>query len=83
MNDCSNQCHLDLQQAHGVKNQSCKIKENTWHRQYGHLAVQTRELAGQEKVDGFDYDMSGEIDSRDQCANGKHHREKFPSKGGK
>ena len=42
-----------------------------------------QKLAKNELAVGFDYDVSKEIHFCEHCAQGKHHRSRFPSSGGK
>ena len=59
-------------------------KEVIWHRRYGHLGVNNlKRLMRDEMINGFDFDVSKDIDFCKPCAEGKHHRQKFPRKGGK
>ena len=60
------------------------MKENVWHRQFGHLGVRNlQKLAKDKLADGFDYDLSKGIDFCESCTEGKHHRNRFPTSGGK
>ena len=53
--------------------------DDLWHQRYGHLSTQgLKQLARKNLVDGFDYDALSEINFCEPCAEGKHHRSKFP-----
>ena len=55
-----------------------------WHRRYGHLGVKGLDkLATRKQVDGFDYKRTNELNFCEPCAEGKHHRSKSPTVGGK
>ncbi|RXN36740.1 Retrovirus-related Pol poly from transposon TNT 1-94 [Labeo rohita] len=55
-----------------------ETKEQIWHRRYGHLGIHNlKKLRSECLVDGFDFDVSKDIDFCDSCAEGKHHRSKF------
>ncbi len=50
-------------------------KENLWHRRFGHLGEgNLRTLAKDGLVNGFDYDVSKNIDFCEPCVSGKIHR---------
>ena len=76
--------YLNCQTSHQVnvaKDQCNEIKEDVWHRRLGHLGEQNlQKLAKNELAVGFDYDVSKEIHFCEPCAQGKHHRSRFPSK---
>lgn len=77
-------CLTDRQQAHAADNQSQQTKEDVWHRRYGHLGVQNlQKLAKEELVDGFDYNSLQAINFCEPCLEGKQHRRKFPTGGGR
>ena len=77
-------CRTDHQQANPAENRNQETKEDIWHRRYGHLGVRNlQKLAKEELVDGFDYNVSREIDFCESCVEGKHHRKTFPVDGGK
>jgi transposase InsO family protein len=53
---------------------------NIWHRRYGHIGIQNlKRLANDKLVNGFNFDVSKEIDICEACIEGKHHRSKFPT----
>ena len=61
-----------------------KIQELTWDRRFGHLGSRyLHKLIQENLVDGFDYDASkgNSIGFCEQCAEGKHHRSRFPTNG--
>ena len=61
-----------------------EVKENVWHRWFGHLGVRNlQKLAKDKLADGFDYDPSKGIDICKSCTEGKHHQSRFPTSGGK
>ncbi|KAL2092442.1 hypothetical protein ACEWY4_012240 [Coilia grayii] len=61
-----------------------KSKETIWHQRFGHLGVQNlKMLAKKQLVEGLDYDVLKDTDFCESCAEGKHHRGKFPSDGRK
>jgi len=63
---------------------AAEVKENVWHRRFGHLGVRNlQKLAKDKLADGFDYDLSKGIDFCESCTEGKHHRSRFPTSGGK
>ena len=65
-------------QGHGVS------QEELWHRRYGHLGIQSiKMLVREDMVNGLTCDMTKDISVCEPCAEGKHHREKFPTSGGK
>ena len=46
--------------------------------------MQNLQLLAQEKlVDGFDFDISEELDFCEMCAEGKHDKSQFPTSGSK
>ena len=56
--------------------------ENLWHRRYGHLGEKNlSKLKKDGLVNGFDYDISKEIDFCESCVSGKIHRCPFPRNG--
>ena len=70
------------QEVNAAKNQAQEMKENVWHRRFGHLGVRNlQKLAKNKLVDGFDYDTSKEIGFCETCTEGKHHRSPFPTNG--
>ena len=40
-------------------------------------------LAREKLVDGFDFDVSEQLDFCEMCAEGKHHKNHFPTSGSK
>lgn len=55
-------------------------KEDTWHKCYGYLGIgNIRRLACEGMVEGFDFDVAGELAFCESCPQGKHSRAKFPS----
>jgi hypothetical protein len=41
----------------------CRLKQNIWHRRYGHIGIQNlKRLANDKLVNGFNFDVSKEID---------------------
>jgi transposase InsO family protein len=64
-----------MQQVNATVNQS---KENLWHRRFGHLSEKgLRRLAKEKLVNGFDYNVSNEVDFCEPCIHGKIHRSPF------
>ena len=58
---------------------ACSQNIDLWHQRYGHLGVQNlKKLVNDNLVDGLDFDAKKDISFCEPCANGKHHREKFP-----
>ena len=77
-------CLTDRQQAHAADNQSQQTKQDVWYRRYGHLGVQNlQKLAKEEQVDGFDYNSLQAINFCEPCLEGKQHRRKFLTGGGR
>ena len=57
-----------------------ETKESIWHRRFGHLGIQNLQRLAREKlVDGFDFDVSEQLDFCEMYAEGKHHRSHFPT----
>lgn len=57
-----------------------ELKEDVWHRRYGHLGVGSlQRLAREQLTDGFDFDVSHELAFCETCPQGKQHRTKFPT----
>ena len=76
--DCSGK---DRQQANVAGSVS---QEKLWHRRYGHLGMQNlKRLVMEDMVVGLRSDMTQDIGVCEPCAEGKHHRSKFPTAGGK
>ena len=75
--------HLDHQPYHEQANpaKSSEMKEDIWHRRFGHLGACNLQRARENLVDGFDYDQSKELTFCEPCVEGKQHRSKFPSNG--
>jgi transposase InsO family protein len=70
-------CNVDCQQVNAIQAQNM---ENIWHRRYGHIGIQNlKRLANDKLVNGFNFDVSKEIDICEACIEGKHHRSKFPT----
>ena len=58
--------------------------EEIWCRRYGHLGTDNlKKLAQDNLVNGFKYDVSSRNECCEPCAEGKHHRQKFPKAGGR
>ena len=77
-------CHNGLQQTSMAQSKSQKTKEDVWHQRFGHLGARNLEKLAKDKlVDGFDYDASKEINFCESCAEEKHHRNSFPTDGGR
>ena len=78
--DC--QSRTGSQEVIAAENQAEEMKENVWHRRFGHLGVRNlQKLAKNKLVDGFDYDTSKEIVFCETCTEGRHHRSPFPTNG--
>ena len=76
--------HLDHQPYREQTNcaKSSEMKEDVWHRRFGHLGgCNLQWLAREKLVDGFDYDASKELTFCEPCVEGKQHRSKFPTNG--
>ena len=59
-------------------------KESVWHSRFAHLGNKNlSKLSKEEMVLGFDYDIPKSQEICKPCAEGKHHRSKFPKEGGK
>ena len=59
-------------------------KEEIWHRCFGHLGMKNlQKLATDQLVNGFDYDVTKDIEFCEPCVDGKHHRSSFPKSGGR
>ena len=57
-------------------------KENLWHRRFGHLGERGLcQLVKEDLVNGFDYDVSKEIEFCEACVSGKIHRKPFSGTG--
>jgi len=55
-----------------------------WHRRYGHLGIQNiKKLVNEDMVIGITCDTAEDVGVCEPCAEGKHHRTKFPTDGGK
>jgi len=53
---------------------AAEVKENVWHRRFGHLGVRNlQKLAKDKLADGLDYDPSKGIGFCESCTEGKHH----------
>ena len=73
--DCRNTC----EQANVVNNMDQETKEQIWQQRFGHLGVRNlQKLATEKLVDGFNYDISKELQFCEPCSEGKHHRTSFP-----
>ena len=69
------------QQVNAIWKKQLKSKESIWHRRFGHLREKSlRELAKNKLADGFDYNLSNDIES---CVLGKLHRSPFSKNGRK
>ena len=56
-----------------------ETKEQIWQQRFGHLGVRNlQKLAAEKLVDGFNYDISKELQFCEPCSEGKHHRTSFP-----
>ena len=67
-----------------AEKESRDTKESIWHRRYGHLGAQSlKKLAKEDMVDGLDLGMTKKADFCEPCAEGKLHRSKFPTEGGR
>ena len=76
--DCSGN---DRQQANVA---GSVLQEKLWHRRYGHLGIQNlKRLVVEDMVVGLRSDMTQDIGVWEPCAEGKHHRSKFPTADGK
>ena len=76
--------YLDCESLHDeqIHSVSVQAKENLWHQRFGHLGERNLSmLKTSELVDGFDYDVSKNIDFCESCVNGKIHRSAFPKSG--
>lgn len=71
------------QRANAAENQSQQSKEDVWHRRFSFGVQNLKKLAGEELVDGFDYNSLQDVSFCEPCAKGKHHRRKFPLYRGK
>ena len=77
-------CLTSCQQVNAAGSLHQESKEEVWHRRYGHLGARSlQRLARDDLVDGFDYDVLQEIRFCESCAEGKNHRNPFPTSGGK
>ena len=78
-------CHLDcLHAANTAENQTQETTEDTWHRRFGHLGLQSlKKLAKEKLVNGLNLNVSKEISFCESCTEGKHHRSQFPTSGAK
>ena len=77
-------CRPGSQNCHTAVDKGAETKEDVWHRRYGHLGTRNlQKLAKHELVNGFDFDMTKEINFCESCVEGKHHRRHFPTIGGK
>ena len=76
-------CHPGSQKCHTAVDKGTETREDVWHRRYGHLGTRNlQKLAKHELVNGFDFDMTKEINFCESCVEGKHHRRHFPTIGG-
>jgi hypothetical protein len=72
------------QQAATVTQRSDESPEELWHRRYGHLGLRNmKKLVVENMVVGLDCDMKTDIGICEPCVEGKQHRTKFPTSGGK
>lgn len=70
------------QQAATLTQRSDVPLEELWHRRYGHLGTKNmRKLVVKNMVVGLNCDMTKDIGVCEPCAEGKHHRTKFPTSG--
>ena len=77
-------CCPGSQKCHTAVDKGTETREDVWHRRYGHLGTRNlQKLAKHELVNGFDFDMTKEINFCESCVEGKHHRRHFPTIGGK
>ena len=77
-------CRPGSQKCHTAVDKGTETREDVWHRRYGHLGTRNlQKLAKHELVNGFDFDMTKEINFCESCVEGKHHRRHFPTIGGK
>ena len=61
-----------------------ETKVNIWHRRFAHLGMQNLQRLAREKlVEGFDIDISEQLDFCEMCAEGKHHKSHVPTSGSK
>ena len=72
------------EQINAIWKQQLGSKESIWHRRFGHLGeISLRELAKNNLVSGFDYNLSNDINFCESCVIGKLHRSSFPTTGRK
>ena len=72
------QCKYDYH-INTVMKPNVKTKENVWHGRYGHLGIDNlRLLAKKNLVDGFDFDVTKDLNFCEPCVKGKTHRSSFP-----
>ncbi len=78
--NCGESEHVCAEKANVHK----ESKEQVWHRRYGHLGMQNlKKMCSESLVDGFDFDVSKDIDFCESCVAGKHHRSMFKTNGRK
>ena len=71
-------CHTSSHNINAAEDRNQETKENVWHQRFGHLGARyLQKLAKKKLVDGFDYNISKEIDFCESCAKRKHHVSKF------
>ena len=77
-------CHMNGIYSNTAKTQVQESKEDKWHQRFGHLSARNlQKLAKEKLVNGFDYNSSREISFCQACIEGKLHKRKFPTTGGK
>ena len=68
-------CHATCQHVNAAESRKEETKEDVWHHRFGHLGARNlQKLAREGLVDGFDYDVSKEINFCESCTKGKHHQ---------
>ena len=74
----------ESQQLATVTRSSDTIQDELWHRRFGHLGISNlKRLVREDMVVGLKCDMTQDIGVCEPCADGKLHRTKFPTAGGK
>ena len=65
-------CRPGSQKCHTAVDKGAETREDVWHRRYGHLRTRNlQKLAKHKLVNGFDFDMTKEINFCESCVEGK------------
>ena len=71
--------HVTTNQAHATIATTTPMKEDIWHRRYGHLSLMNlQKLARKQLVNNFNFSATQEIQFFKSCIQGKQHKATFP-----